>query len=199
MVEKGSLDNYTEFSDEKLLSLLKQGDKDAYTVIYSRFWAVIYRHARRMLQDEQEAEDMTQEVFFMLWNKAPELEVRSSLSGYLYTSVRNRIFNRMEHGKIMAKYATSLERHMDVGESTTDHLIREKQLKELIEREVLALPEQMRVIFELSRKEGLSYKQIAEVLGLSEGAVRGQLTRALKQLRGKLGTIAFLYMILNHW
>jgi RNA polymerase sigma-70 factor (ECF subfamily) len=193
------MDAYTGFSDEKLMALLKQGDKNAYTVIYSRFWALIYRHARKMLQDEQEAEDITQEVFFMLWNKAPELEVKRSLSGFLYTSVRNRIFDRLERGKLMDRYASSLEKHLETAESTTDHLIRERQLKELIEREVTALPEQMRVIFELSRKENLSYKQIAEALGISEGAVRGQLTRALKQLREKLGTLAFLYLILNNW
>jgi RNA polymerase sigma-70 factor (ECF subfamily) len=190
---------YATYTDQQLFELIRTGDKEAYTVVYSRFWAIIYRHARKMLRDEQEAEDLTQEVFYMLWNKAPVLEVKISLSGYLYTSVRNRILNRLEHGKIIAKYAASLEQHMEREASPTDYLIREKQLQELIEKEVSALPEQMRVVFELSRKQNLSYKEIALHLGLSEGAVRGQLTRALAQLRSKLGTMAFLYLILNNW
>ena len=190
---------YATYTDQQLFQLIRTGDKQAYTVVYSRFWAIIYRHARKMLRDDQEAEDLTQEVFYMLWNKAPILEVKTSLSGYLYTSVRNRILNRLEHGKIIARYAASLEQHMERESSPTDHLIREKQLQELIEKEVAALPQQMRVIFELSRKQNLSYKEIALELGVSEGSVGGQLTRALAQLRSKLGMMAFLYLILNNW
>jgi RNA polymerase sigma-70 factor (family 1) len=190
---------YATYTDQQLFALIRTGDKEAYTVVYSRFWAIIYRHARKMLRDEQEAEDITQEVFYMLWNKAPELEVKTSVSGYLYTAVRNKIFNRMKHGKVVAQYAASLGNFMQTSELETDHLIREKQLRELIEHELAALPPQMRIIFELSRNEHLSYREIAEQLGVTEGVVRNQLSRALKQLREKLGTAAFLYLFLNNW
>lgn len=191
--------DYTTYTDQRLFELTRLGNKDAYTAVYSRFWALIYRHAHRMLHDDQEAEDITQEVFLILWNNAPELEIKTSLSGYLYTAVRNRIFNRMKHGKIAAQYAASLGNFIESSEPEPDHLIREKQLRDLIEQEIAALPERMRMVFELSRKDHLSYREIAERLGVTEGVVRNQLSRALKQLREKLGTATFLFLFLNNW
>ncbi len=190
---------YAIYTDEQLFELIRQGDREAYTVIYSRFWALIYRHARKMLRDEREAEDITQEVFLILWNKASALELKTSLSAYLYTAVRNRIFNRMKHGKVAAQYAASLGSFIEASELESDHLIREKQLRELIERELAALPAQMRVIFDLSRTEHLSYREIAAQVGVTEGVVRNQLSRAVKQLRTKLGTAVFLFLFLNNW
>ena len=190
---------YMEYSDERLMSLLKSGDKQAYAAIYSKFWPLIYRFARKMLRDGQAAEDLTQEVFYKLWNKAGELEITRSLSTYLYTAARNKVLDNIAHGKIIEQYASSLSEYLEKSEATTDHLIRENQLKQLIESELAALPEHMRIIFELSRKENMSYKEIADQLNISEGAVRGQVTRALRQLRKRLGLIAYLYLLLNNF
>lgn len=190
---------YHTYNDEELFALLKQGDEEAYATIYKRFWALLYRHALRMLQDVQETEDVIQEVFLTLWNKAEQLELKNSLSGYLYAAVRNRIFDHIEHGKVKSKHMESLGTFMERSTYETDHLIRERQLRELIEQEIAALPQPMRHIFELSRHGNLSHRQIAEELHVSEGAVRNQVSRALKILRSKLGIMAFLYMILTNW
>jgi RNA polymerase sigma factor (sigma-70 family) len=133
----------------------------------------------------------------MLWSKAPFLEVKGSLSGYLYSTVRNRIFDQIAHGKVKAKYITSLAAFADEGECQTHYLVREKQLKGLIEQEIASLPEAMRNAFELSRKSNMSYKEIADELGISENAVRNQVSRALKVLRNRFGDMALLYFILN--
>ncbi|WP_342330918.1 RNA polymerase sigma-70 factor [Pedobacter sp. FW305-3-2-15-E-R2A2] len=190
---------YHKLSDAELFSCLKKGDELAYTEIYKRFWAVLYRHARRMLQDEEEAEDVIQEVFTMLWNKASELQIKDSLSGFLYATVRNRIFDHMEHGKVKSKYMSSLGKFIEDGAYHTDYLIREKQLKELIEQEISALPEAMRVAFLLSRNANLSYKDIAEQMGVTENAVRNNISRALKILRQKFGSAVWIYLFFNSW
>ena len=76
--------------------------------------------------------------------------------------------------------------------SVTDHRIREKQLTELINKGIADLPDKMREIFELSRKNSLSHKQIAAQLNLSEQTVKKQVNNALRILRTKLGTMLFL-------
>lgn len=79
-----------EFSDSDdndiLLSFLA-GDKRAYEVIYDRFWPILYRHARKMLQNEEDAKDVVQEVFTMLWTRVNENTIKPPLAAffvYLY-------------------------------------------------------------------------------------------------------------------
>jgi RNA polymerase sigma-70 factor (family 1) len=188
---------YSKLSDVDLLQLVKTGNETAFTEIYNRYWAILYRHARRMLSNDDEAEDIIQETFILFLNKAPQLELKSTLSGYLYTTVRNRIFNHIEHNKVKDKYIASIEKFIDKGDYQTDYLIREKQLAELIEQEIAALPEMMRNAFELSRNSNLSYKEIADRLNVSESVVRNNISRALKILKTKFGAIALLYLFLN--
>jgi len=77
-----------ELSDVELLDLLKSGDENAYAQIYDRYWAILYRYARRLLQDDQAAQDVVQDIFVMLWSKATNLETGTNLSAFLYASVR---------------------------------------------------------------------------------------------------------------
>lgn len=190
--------NFNDLSDHELVVLLKVGNESAYAEIYQRFSVLLYRHARRMLNDHQEAEDILQEVFLILWNKAPDLDVKSNLAGYLYNSVRNRIFNYLDHSKVKEKYMASLECFLEKGEAQTDHRIRERQLREMIEQELALLPPRMRAAFELSRNSNLSYKEIAEQLNVSESVVRNNVSRALQQLRSKFGTVVLIYLFFNN-
>ena len=79
----------------------------------------------------------------------------------------------------------------------TDHLIREKQLKAYIEKEIQALPPKMRAIFEMSRKEHLSYKEIAAITNTSENNVSTQVNNALRILRAKLGLVMYIYFLIK--
>lgn len=189
---------YSSIPDPDLLALLKSGNERAYEEIYRRYWALLFRHARRILQDEDGAEDVVQEVFLNLWKKADVLELKISLSGYLYTAVRNKILDLMAHSKVKEKYIASLGDFLEASSCETDHRVREKQLKEIIEQELSALPEGMRKAFELSRNTDMSYKEIAAELGVSEGVVRNQISRALKMLRSRVGDVALIYLFFNN-
>ncbi|WP_316789766.1 sigma-70 family RNA polymerase sigma factor [Pedobacter frigoris] len=113
-----------------------------------------------MLRDREEVKDILQQIFSLIWTGRKELEIQSQLSGYLYTAVRNRIFKVIAHKQVTSKYISSLADFGSTGECETDHLTRERQLLAIIEKEISELPEKMREIFELSRKQGLSHKQI---------------------------------------
>jgi RNA polymerase sigma factor (sigma-70 family) len=99
--------------------------------------------------------------------------------------------------KIRANYTKSFQDFLDEGEYITDNYIREKEFSQIIEKEIAALPDKMRQVFELSRRQNLSRKEIAEKLNLSEKTVKNQITNALKILRGKLDIISFLILLLN--
>lgn len=188
---------YSTLSDHELFDLLKKGDKDAYTEIYQRYFRLLYVHAYKKLQDEEEAKDIIQELFTMLWMKREDILIKSNLIGFLYTVTRNRVLDYFAHKDVQSKYVNSLQGYIDQESLKTDHPIREKEFMKFIEQEIQALPPKMRTVFELSRNENRSHKEIAEQLNISEQTVSKQITNALKILRNKLGVPIFIILLLN--
>jgi RNA polymerase sigma-70 factor (ECF subfamily) len=186
-------------SDHELIALIKAGDHAAFVEVYERYWTVLYLHARKMLRNESEAEDVVQDLFSALWLKKEGLDLQTSLKSYLYSAVRNKVFNQIEHKRVISDYQKSLQQFLQEGELITEELYREKELAAIIEKEIQALPEKMRVVFELSRKEHLSYKEIAQQLDISEHTVKSQVSNALRTLKLKLGVSSgLLFLVLLH-
>ncbi|RQO75643.1 hypothetical protein DBR43_09915 [Pedobacter sp. KBW06] len=182
--------------DRQLLLRLKTGDVDAYELLYHRYKGLLYLHAYKRLQSREEVKDMIHEVFLDFWEKREVLEITNNLSAYLYQSVRYKIINHFNKAKLAQQYLDSLTTFSAAYSSTTDYMMRENMLKGLIEKEIERLPAKMRHVFELSRNEGLTHKQIACMLNLSEQSVRSHIKNALRILRLKLGIyllLAFLF------
>lgn len=175
----------------QLISLLRSGDQGAMTEIYRRFYGVLYSHACRRIQDWQEAEDIVQDLFTFLWDSRLNLNITTSLSSYLYTAVRNRILNLHRNQKVRTEFTNSLQKFLDEGHCAVEERIQERELRHLIEKEVAALPDQMRTIFEMSRNLEKSHQEIAEQLHLSPLTIRTQVRNALRILRVKVGTNIF--------
>ncbi|MET4545978.1 RNA polymerase sigma-70 factor (family 1) [Pedobacter africanus] len=178
---------YSSYADADLVALLKAGDKAALKEIYARYQGVLYSHAYRRLPEREEVRDIIQELFVYLWANRRQLQFKTSLSAYLYASVRNRVLNQYRNRQVRDNFAASLQEFIDAGENAIEDQFREKELRLLIEREVAALPEQMRIVFEMSRNRDMSHSEIADELGISPNTVRNQVHNALKVLRTKLG------------
>lgn len=189
---------YRIFSDTELAVLVKEGDVNAFEEIYKRFYGLLYVHALKRLHDEDEVKDLLQDFFASFWHNRGKLEIKAQLSSYLYASVRYKVINSMLYKKNAEKYLASLQRFLEEDHIQADHLIREKDLARLIESEIAALPPGMRHIFELSRFEHLSHKEIAQKLELSEHTVRTQVKKALRILRSKLGLMAYLAFLIKY-
>lgn len=188
---------YNNLSDLQLASLLREGDRVAYTEIYDRYVFVLLNHAYNKLRNREAAKDLVQEVFAALWAKREDVCINSNLSGFLYTSIRNVILNQFAHQNVQTKYIASMLQFDKQEQATTDHMVREKQLRELIDEEIAALSPKMREVFELSRKDHLTHKEIAEKLDISEQTVSKHVTNALKILRIKLGIFVYLLWIIG--
>lgn len=174
------------FSDQDLLLLTREGNERAFGEIYRRYKGVLFLHAMRMLNDREVAKDLVQELFVTLWHRRDDLAIHSSLSSYLYSSVRNRVLDQFARTKNQNDYLQSLTSLFEEGECVTDHPTRENQLAELIDREVTLLPLKMQKVFELSRKGNLSYREIADRLNISDKTVKKQVSNALTILRKRL-------------
>ena len=185
---------YQKHSDSALLALISEDDELAFAEIYQRYKGVLFLHAYRILGNEEEAKDVLQELFATLWTKRGTIVLKNNMSAYLYSAIRNRIFDLIAHKKVEEKYIDSLAHFIEEGECVTDQQVREKELGELIEKEIALLPPKMREVFLLSRKENLSYKEIASELRISDKTVKKQVNNALNILREKLD-IAFIITV----
>ena len=182
-----------QVDDEEVLDLFQSGDKTAYRVIYERYWAILYRHARKMLQNDEEAKDVVQEVFATLWLKAEQTTINCPLAAFLYTATRNKVLDHIKHVKVKAKYMASLKEEMGQDEPLPDGRVRQRDLARQIEQEIQSLPPKMRVIFEMSRKEYKTHKEISEYLNISDKTVKKQVNNALHILRAKLNTLLMFF------
>jgi len=178
--------SYSVNTDLELLTFLKAGSQAAFAELYSRYKDPLYFHAGRMLGDDDEARDMVQDVFAAIWSKRETLVIPTAVDAYLYGSIRNRILNFIAHQKVITRYTDSIDAYVEKGAFITDDLVREKELLKIIQKEISLLPPKMREIFELSRNEELSHKQIAERLSISEQTVKKQVQKALRILRFKI-------------
>lgn len=189
---------YSNYSDHQLAGLLKSGDQNSYAEIYARYSGLLYLHAYNKLRSREEAKDIIQDLFAALWESHTKIEFKSSLSGYLYQSVMNRILKLSAYKKVRISYLDAIQEVKISETDTTDHLVRQNQLAVLIEKEIDALPYKMKEVFILSRKAGMSHREIGEKLGIAEPTVKKHVNHALKILRSKLSLLAWITLLIKY-
>lgn len=173
-------------SDQELVALLKTGNQAAFTEIYDRYWRIMYGHVYKMLLDEEEAKDVIQELFSSIWINSDRIPEQLNLSGYLYVMAKNKVLNLIRKHKFQAAYLNSLAKFINEASTATMDELNERDLATAIEREIQSLPPRMKQVFELSRKENLSYKEIAARLGISEETVKKQVHNSIKAIKHHL-------------
>lgn len=177
-------------SDMQLIGLLKADDEAALSMIYRRYWASLFKAAYNTLKDRQACEDIIQELFIKLWDCRAEVEISISLKAYLYASVRYGVYRQIRTGSVKSEIFDDLIERLHT--PATHNSIEHKELLLQINQVIDTLPEKCREVYKLSREECLSHKEIAMQLNISTKTVENHLTKALRQLRGSLGTAFIL-------
>lgn len=182
--------DYSTISDQELTALLKERDQLAFTEVYRRYWHLLYIHAYKMLNDEDQAKDVIQELFIALWSKVSAMEINSSLKSYLYAMTRNRVINFIRKNKTSSDFIVMLAEAMPESDERLIKQIDDRDLIALIEEEINQLPPRMKQVFEMSRKDFLSNKEIAAILGTTEETVKKQISNSIKTIKFKLDKYA---------
>jgi RNA polymerase sigma-70 factor (ECF subfamily) len=138
------------------------------------------------VNEEESAEELVQELFITLWQNRESLQIQTSIDQYLYASVRNRCFNVVKRRAFLRKTHENLLRDHSIEQDSLNEGINFKELESAVSSSINELPDRCRTIFHLSRNEGLSYKEIARKLEISEKTVENQISIALKKLRENL-------------
>lgn len=180
------MDKYKILTDSELVSLLKQRNREAFAEIYDRYSMMIYYKINQMLRDESVSKDLVQDLFTSIWEKSDLIRNHVGISSYLYIAARNRVLNYVQKEKTKSDYLGEIGTFSLAVSDETLEKIDEKDLILLITNEISKLPAKMRQVFELSRLEDLSHREIAERLSLSESTVKKQVQNALKILKKRL-------------
>ncbi len=177
--------------DWELLARAGAGDGDAFTPLVERHQDRLIRLCERLLGDREEARDAAQEVFVKAYRHASRAKPRGRLFTWLYRIAVNHCLNRMRRRKIARFFsltpATPAEERSapldPAGEAPSPQRELEDRERWRTTRHAIdALPESQRTVLLLAKFEGLSYREIADALGISPGAVESRLVRAMRRL-----------------
>lgn len=185
-----------ELQDHSITALLAARDEAAFEQVFKQHFKSLHAYACTILNNEDEAEERVQQVFFKLWERAGNLNFSSSVAAYLYRAVHNECLNYLKHEKIKAGHQLHVAHRMKNESVNTEPMSREleQQFREALQE----LPEQCRTVFQLSRFEELKYREIADKLNISVKTVENHMGKALKLLRLKLvDYLPFFFIYLN--
>ena len=166
-----------------IISDLRNGNKSVFEELYRNNYTPLLYFCIRYVENIDEAEEIVQGVFVKLWEKHSEIKITSSLSSYLHRAVQNSALNHLNRRKILNKYVISQNKDINITFTDPHKTLENIEVRQINMRAILELPEKRREIFELSRFEGMKYKNIAKHLSISVKTVENQMTKALKYLR----------------
>lgn len=178
---------------------MQGGDSDAFAALYRKYWRRLFDAAYRRIMLREECEELIQEIFTDLWTKRETLLISVSLESYLFGALRYSIYNLIRSRKIRDAYLEYLLQ-TPAGDSNyiEDHLYYE-ELSRALEVSIGNLPDKLRKVYVLSRKEHLTYREIAAQENIPVDTVEKQMGRALKILRESLRDYAWICIMLEMW
>lgn len=177
------------FYIRNLAQRIKRSDANAFKELFDYYQKGIFNFLYFKLGSVEAAEDILQDAFVKLWENRQQLREEVSIKSYLFTIANNLALNHLRHTKIVLKFQLEQKRESPKEETPYRELEKNELNNSLLEA-IENLPEKPRVAFMLSRFEDLTYKEVAERLGISVKTVESHIGRALKLLREALSVVA---------
>lgn len=169
-----------------LISQVKKGDVKAFEQLFRQYYSPLCHYAMSIVGKREVAEEMVEELFYIIWRDREKLGVFRSTKSYLYTSVWNsclqHIRQRNRDEEIQKRMQQTLPDHTGSPEEEAEY----KELQVLVEKCIEKMPDRCRQVFQMHRKEGLKYAEIASELGISVKTVEAAITKALNILRKEI-------------
>jgi RNA polymerase sigma-70 factor (ECF subfamily) len=167
-----------------LFVLVREGEMSAFTTFYTQFFQKLLLASEKYVKDVFVAEEIVQDVFLKIWENPENLTEIHAIKPYLYRSVINASINHVNRQRNIELH------HLKIAAESNDEALlsldEENELIVLLHTEIGKLPPQCQKVFKMNRFEHLKYREIAEILNLSERTVENHIANALKLLRAAL-------------
>ena len=164
-----------------LLSAIQRGDQKAFDALFRRSYPALCAYGHRFV-DLEDAEEIVQDSLLWIWENRENLFIETSLSSYLFKMIYRKALNKLAHIDATQRADTRFYEEMQEMLQDTD-LYQVEELTQRIKDAIATLPESYREAFVMHRFRDMSYKEIAEILGISPKTVDYRIQQALKQLR----------------
>lgn len=193
--------NNSSLTDHDLIQRLKAGDESAFKIVFDLWFKKLYHFSFRYLKNREYAEEVVQETMLQLWLTRGKLDDRYPISPYLFTITRRLSLNSLRQ---IATSKSASERHFaDLRDAvnTTEEAVSLAELKRITEEALVLMPKQQQQVYRMSRNEGLSLDEIADVLGILKNTVKKHLSEALKAIRKHFTVRYYLFflVLLSFW
>src|SRR5437763_15169481 len=182
--EHASVDVNMDADDLAWADRIRAGDIDAFEALYRTYWQRLYAFAFRYVQTKEDAEEVTQEVFFRIWRGRAQWMPAGAVRNYLYLAVRNAARDRLERAAVARRWGGRVGQLVTATEIQAD--LDAADLVAAVQRALDELPPRRSAVCRLRLIDELSYAQIADRLGIREKTVETQLARGLKFLRERM-------------
>lgn len=194
-----TLTNYPHPQEENqwVKMVREEGSRKAFEMIFRAYYKRLHGFAYSYVKRMEDAEDIVQTVLLRIWAQREDWSPPGTLKQYLFAAVRNEALNLLRHKQIVDKAEKDIihEFRQPVNPVYSENEPESKELQQAIQKGINQLPEKCREIFMLSRRSGLTYSEIADVLDISVNTVGTQMGRALKSLRKYLSDYLYLFAV----
>ena len=189
----------TTSNTEDIIRRLKKDDKSAVDELFSYYYPRLYHFSKSILKIETDIDDILQEVFVKIWLNRNKISNIETFNAYIFTITKNEVLNLIRSNLRDQTFKEEFFLRSVAEEYQTQNQVEFDEIKSGIDRIVASLPEKRQQVFVLSRTEGLSNKEIAQQLNISEKTVEDHITHAIKHIKTSIkdmGVISFLYFYL---
>jgi len=171
--------------DSLIMRVIEGDDYFAFELLFKKMYNPLCQFCIKFVKSSEVAEELVSDVFYSIWKNRNRLII-SSPKAYLFTSVRNKAYDHLR--KVKKQIHCDLENATNIPADTANsqEILVLNELTARMEQSIARLPKQCRLVYELSRDQGLKYKEIATILQVSVKTVETQMGRALKHLRNSL-------------
>lgn len=181
---------------DQLAARIKLGDEQAFELLFRKYYVRLCAFANKFLNNPEEAQEIVQDVFTKIWEGRNEIDPEDSLKSYLFKIAQNLSINKLRRKKVESRYTEIYKLvYIEQQEFSVHESLLAMELEENIANSIGKLPPECRKVFELSRIEGLKYKEIADTLHISVKTVEAQMSKALRSLRIELSDYLTLLLI----
>ena len=191
----------TKAINNKLLVIeLMKGNDKAFSELFNAFYNDVYAYSLSMLKNQVHAEEIVQDVFLNIWLHRERLNPDLSFKSYVFTITRNLTFNLINKVANNHKLKEEVFYKSQKSYSPVEDSISEADYDSLKQKAIEQLPAKRRIIFEMSRNEEMSYEEISKKLNISVSTVKGQMSKALAEIRTYLethGDVTLLIVLLS--
>ncbi len=185
-------------TEKELVEKLRAGDSFAFEVLFYKYRNKVKGFAVKMVPTQVDPEEIVQEVFVKLWLKRELINPGKDFQSFLFSIAKNLILDHLKSAVNRRLYFVSEHFQQDLMADDNSDIVLTVEKEEKLNQLIAEIPERRREIFRLSRFDGMSYKQIADKLNISENTVDSQIRSALAFLRKefrRIMALLFLYLI----